>query len=413
VGPWFFFSYARKDREGASNRLVDFYDRLAAEVAKRTVLPVSESGFFDRRSIDMGEVWDEALREALRTARVLVALCSPSYLASEYCGRELQACLDRVPRGSSKTSILPIIWDLPSTSQHQAFGKYQYTPAGLSDNFYETSGLYRLMGMKLYADDYERFVMSVVDRIVDSGNRYQLSPTAILPQFDQIRNAFAKPPKNSGSGGRNALVSYVAALDDEIPEVLAPRYGPESKEWRPFHPECTDPAGILAQQVVSNQKLYYRDLPLEMDLVKRIEEAEARKEIVILLVDPWSVRIKTYEHLMRAYDKRNFDNSAVLVVWNSPHRQGDTDRKQLRDHLAKTFKYHSGAKKSIYYVDSICSERNFRDALAKTITRLRNSLIESSEPVEIDDPALNAAARRQGIQLEKQPIVAGPGTIQP
>jgi|ERR1022692_698558 FxsC-like protein len=406
MGVWFFFSYARADRD---DRLDRFYQRLCKEVGKAKQLSESEAGFFDQRSIEIGDIWDEKLREGLRTARVLVCMCSPSYFTREYCGKELQACIGRVPKTAESTAIFPIVWDMPQRSQHPALNKYQYTHADLP-SIYAREGLYYIMGPGKYADDYEEFVMRLARKIVETGEQRPLLTIGKLPAFDQIANPFAKAPKSAGKTIKHAMFSYVAGRPEELPAELSERYGTDGKEWRPFHPECTDPVGIMAQEVAAKQKLFYKDLPLDGELVKRIREAEDNKEVVIVVVDPWSVQVKSYEQYMRSYDKNNFDNSAVLIAWNSPDGGTDAQRKMLRKHLSDTFKHHAVGRRSIYYVDSINSHHDFRSALAKTISRLRANLIQSSDAhQEIDAPDLARRADRAGIATDKQPIASGPG----
>jgi FxsC-like protein len=403
---WFFFSYARQDRD---DRLDRFYQDLKKNVRLAKQLAEDETAFFDQQSIEVGDVWTEKLRDGLRTARVLVSICSPTYLSRESCGKELQACLDRVPSGEQSTAIFPIIWGMPAASGHSAFDRFQMTHNDLTGP-YKDEGLYYIMGLSKHKDDYEQFVTKLARKIVAAGENHPLLEKPSLPPFDQIRNPFVKAPKGAGSTLKNAMFSYVVAQKHELPASVAERYGEDGKEWRPFHPDCPDPVGLIAMDVAVKQKLFYKDLPLDAKLVERIREAEENKEVVILVVDPQSVQVKTYEQFMRGYDKNNFDNSAVLVAWNPADGATDQERKQLRQHLSETFRHHAGGKRSIYYVDSISSHRDFRSALGKTIVKLRNSLIQaSSAQQDIDAPDLRRRAREAGIAFDKQPIVAGPG----
>ncbi len=403
---WFFFSYARQDRD---DRLDRFYQDLYKNVRLAKQLAEDEAAFFDQRSIEVGDVWTEKLRDGLRTARVLVSICSPTYLSRESCGKELQACLDRVPAGAQSTAIFPIVWGMPAASAHSAFDRFQMTHDDLT-RAYKDEGLYYIMGLKKHEDDYAQFVTKLARMIVEAGENRPLLEKASLAPFEQIRNPFVKAPKGAGTTFKNAMFSYVVAQKDELPASLAERYGDEGKEWRPFHPDCPDPAGIMAMEVAAKQKLFYKDLPLDAKQVERIREAEEKKEVVIIVVDPHSIRVKTYQQYMRSYDKNNFDNSAVLVAWNRADGATDQERKRLRDQLADTFRHHAGGKKSIYYVDSISTDRDFRGTISKTIVKLRNSLIQASgAQQDIDDPALVRRTREAGFAYEKHPIAAGPG----
>lgn len=49
-----------------------------------------EVGFFDGEGVKSGEPGKPALGNALRTAKTFVAVCSPDYINTEYCGKELR-----------------------------------------------------------------------------------------------------------------------------------------------------------------------------------------------------------------------------------------------------------------------------------------------------------------------------------
>ncbi len=151
MGVCLFFSYAHGDRD---DRLERFYQRLSKEVGKAKQLSECEAGFFDQRSIEVGDVWD---RKGFRTA-MLVCVCSANSSLGPLAA-VLQACIDRVLRLHTRsTAIFPIIWDWPDRSQHPALNKYQYTHKDLPP-IYADKGLNYIMGPSKHADDYEEFVM--------------------------------------------------------------------------------------------------------------------------------------------------------------------------------------------------------------------------------------------------------------
>jgi FxsC-like protein len=401
---WFFFSYTGRDRD---KRLDKFRQDLTKEVGRIQQLNEAETCFFAPRSIEVGDVWDKQLTEALSTARGLVAICSESYLSSEACGKEMQACIQRASGSQAKTAIFPVIWRAPERSQHSAFKKYQIWHDDLT-GVYKTEGLERMMALSAYRNDYKKFVFKLGEMVAEAGSKHALVETPSLPSWDRMKNAFAKPSRSATSGLKHAWFAYVAARHGELSAELAERYGEEAKEWKPFHPASEDRVGIIAQNVSSQQNLFYKDLPVDDQLVKRIGEAEANKELVLIIVDPLTVRVKSYAEYMRNYDKRYWDNSAVLVPWNPEH--SEADRSLLRKQLAYAFPHRAGGRKSIYYLDSISSHKNFRQALANTIVKLRNNLIQSSEALQpIDDSDLMKRAENEGIDTRKLSLVAGPG----
>lgn len=155
---------------------------LCSHVMALTNLPAgSEPGFMDRE-IRSGEGWSERLGRALATSRVFVPLFSPRYFASEMCGKEWYAFAQRaVHHGAvnnqSAEAIVPALWvpvppdRLPGPAErlqfnHNAFGER-----------YVTDGLYGLIKLRGYADQYERAVYELARRIVSTAEAARLEPS--------------------------------------------------------------------------------------------------------------------------------------------------------------------------------------------------------------------------------------------
>jgi FxsC-like protein len=413
---WFFFSYARDDRD---KDLDKFYADLCREITFVKKMERDRVGFFDQRDIQLSDQWKERLREALRTCRVFVSICTPNYFASEYCGKEFQICLDRqASSGNTSTAMVSVIWGDPKGSVHPAIKKFQYTHASLPD-VYAKEGLRQMVRLGVHRDRYRKFVASLARAIVDLGKNYPLPEPAALDPIERVRNAFRKAVKKAAFAPtvvrRSANFSYVVGGSHEISGVpkrllgaLAERYGPAGRDWKPFYPDYDDTVADLAMNATKRQKLDYKELPLDKNLLKRIAAAEAKRQIVVLLVDP--LTMTTHRRLMQTYDRRNFDNCAVLVTWNSLLRTRP-EKKDFAKGLADTFKFRAKQyQKSVYYVDSISTDKDLRSTLAQTLTKLQANLIQNSNRQQgIKQPKLTRKARLQGIELRRQPIVTGPG----
>ena len=116
MGYQYFLSYSRANtKHPADEKLFnEFVADLEAEVCQTVVPPITqEVSFVDRNDIEVGAVWTAELVSALRTSRVAVALYSPNYFASEWCGKEYQVFLDRAakagPPGTAH-AIVPVPW---------------------------------------------------------------------------------------------------------------------------------------------------------------------------------------------------------------------------------------------------------------------------------------------------------------
>src|ERR1700761_5112877 len=133
MSPLFFFSYARADLN-SNPFLRKFYRELTAQIK----LSETQEGFFDQENLQAGDIWDAKLKEALETSKKLIFVCSPSYLRSEYCGKEFQACLTRQQAvGGSSTALIPVIWGEPSDSLHSSIKAIQFKPRNVSDTYLE------------------------------------------------------------------------------------------------------------------------------------------------------------------------------------------------------------------------------------------------------------------------------------
>jgi hypothetical protein len=112
-----FTSYAQADREKHLEEFVtEFREQLGGlfgQVDRTTIL------FFDRDGVKAGDAWNETIIDAVRHAKVLICLMSPTYFGREWCGRELEMFSRRsgglnLPDGASVRFISPSGGKCPS-----------------------------------------------------------------------------------------------------------------------------------------------------------------------------------------------------------------------------------------------------------------------------------------------------------
>jgi hypothetical protein len=159
--PVFFLSYARAVRGVAPNaRFFNFFEELSENVAQLVARPVgAEPGFMDR-SIASGAHWTPELLKAIGTCQVFVALLSPPYVSSMWCGQEWWAFKQRevVKRSGEpdyQTAIIPVIWapladeDTPAA----VHAVQRFSPDGVPDidtvSRYQGEGVLGLLQMGL------------------------------------------------------------------------------------------------------------------------------------------------------------------------------------------------------------------------------------------------------------------------
>jgi len=181
----FYLSYAR----GNSDRLLDklFFD-LSDEVRLRT--GTAAVGFVDKARIEVGDLWEETIRSALENSRVLVALISPSYVSSEYCGKEFQAFRLREADPSRTPNILPLVWIPLRGEWPSALSSIQMDNYGDTSRLYSEEGLRYLMGQKRYQDEYRALLSKLAGQLADLAENARSSLGKPLPPLSQVESAF-------------------------------------------------------------------------------------------------------------------------------------------------------------------------------------------------------------------------------
>lgn len=342
--PYFFLSYARDDADG---HLDKFYQDLCNAVRAKTGKKLPEIGFRDQANMGLGDDWLYSLAEAIASAHVFVALCSPSYFASDMCGKEWQLFTELArARGTGATgqpsNLLPITW-FPTTHLPAAAQRLQHFHENLGD-VYNREGLNYLCRFKRHEDDYWNFVMRFADRIVEVGKTGPPPAPASTPDLEETANAFVvdrpvpPPPVESGSGPGKPFVAstatsapgphgphhvtfvIVAAPLSEIQELrdLTHFYDANPFRWSPYQPDSPERICISAQRVAVG-----KDMTSELahalagtSIVDLLKQARERNQILALIVDVWTTHIETYHTVLLAYDADDTSTSPVLVPWS-------------------------------------------------------------------------------------------------
>ena len=369
----FFLSYARIDDEGARS-VQKFYLDLCSRFRELTTLEASEIGFMDTSDMRSGVLWKKRLAAELANCDVFVPLYSPSYFASDYCGREWNVFSSRLvpgPAGGAAASgpvaaqllqaaIVPIVWQ-PATSfaLHEAAKDFQYR--NLGGSAYIQYGLVEMVRNRAKARQrYSRFLSDLVQEI-QTASAVKSPWIPVPPDLDDVRSAFLKTPDVSdpistsgpdtvallpaaaggpGPGEYRQQVRLVVAAPRRGEAVVAgaqpgPYHGDRPFDWAPFAPLEPEPLADDAAEVVRRERM--RPLPEALDesLMARLAVAQRDNDLVVFLVDPRVSAIEEYAKLLRAYDDHQDEhpNAGSMVIWNLADRENLDRREILRRSL--------------------------------------------------------------------------------
>ena len=411
---WFFLSYARLDSDPYLKR---FYKNLTSTVRRLVGDNEENIGFFDCEDIKPGDEWPITLTGALQTCRAFVPVYSPTYFTKEHCGIEWQIFRERLdayvaasPGTNRPPLILPVLWvpedRLPSALPHSV-SAVQYKHERFGDA-YATEGLRQLMQLGKYRDKYAEFVAAFADKLIDAAKTQNLPSLKALRPLREVKSAWLSdvpvggaPTLQRSVGPRYVQFVFVAGRRDELRGLRQKldHYGEEGgMDWHPFFPEVSDEVAILAQDVASMERLIYDPITLDANIIQRIEDAEQKNKIVVIIVDTWTLRLGHYHKFMREYDSRNFLNCLVLVPWNEKDDETKNAQSVLEDAVKLTFLNSALSKDPSCFLDRVNSSDELKRNLGLMLNRARMRIIEKTEVIK----------RAESAQLISKPIITGP-----
>ncbi|MFF8612714.1 TIR-like protein FxsC [Streptomyces sp. NPDC015350] len=342
TAPYFFLSYAHTPGYGGGTDPDMWVERLFKDlcdhVAAMTDLPAGAPAGFMDREIRSGEGWSQRLGEVLATCRVFVPLFSPRYFASEMCGKEWYAFAQRAIHHRARSNqpaeaIVPALWvPVPPSQLPGPAERLQFNHRDFGDR-YASDGLYGLIKLRLFAEEYERAVYQLAKRIVNVADTARIG-TGRPVDYRQAPSAFG--PRNSTSEPRPIRITVVAPTRRDLPEGrLADYYGDSARDWNPYHPATTRPLAHVAEDLV--RSLNYRATITSFD--EETEHGNSKQppgSPEILLVDRWALQDEDRRRRLAAFDAENRPWIAPAVPWSREDRQSMAAEAELTGKLEQT-----------------------------------------------------------------------------
>lgn len=340
--PYFFLSYAPTPAYGGGTDPDMWVERLfrdlCGHVMTMTDLPAGAPAGFMDREIRSGEGWSERMGEVLATCRVFVPLVSPRYFTSEMCGKEWYAFSQRAIHHSARSgrpseAIVPALWvPVPPTQLPGPAASLQYNHRDFGER-YVSDGLYGLIKLRLFAEEYERAVHELAKRIVSVADTVGLD-TGRPVDYRLAPSAFGA---SGGAGGpRPMRITVAAATRHDLPEGRsADYYGDSPQDWNPYHPDSTRPLAHVAEDLV-------RALDYQATVVSFDEESGRRGPVrspdspEILLVDRWALLDEERRRRLAAFDASNRPWVTMIVPANREDRESRALAAELTGRLEQT-----------------------------------------------------------------------------
>jgi FxsC-like protein len=421
----FFLSYTRANNDAF---LKKFFADLSDVVRELRGEPAGqEVGFFDQQDLELGEDWDASLVEALQTSKVVVPVFSPAYFKSEYCGKELalfrQRCAAAVKPGQPLPPLIkPVIWVQPREGDiPESLGAGQYA-FGDPQAIQNTKGFKHIL--KRLGDlqtKYNDLIEDLAQQIVKAGDNHPLPRLPVVPSLGRVAPLFPKARVAAPNGaGTSAGAGDAGAAGSSAAPMPATPVGPKhvrfvfvaadpqrfgqarrredylatgGADWKPYFPANQTRIHRFVQNVVASDELDFTsdELRFDQNLLAEILKAWEQRQIVVLIVDGWSLhwdpQVRT---LLSQLDQRIDYHWCVLV----PHNEDDPDasalRPQINAAISQTFDRHANLiRNPIFFREGLKTPDDLRSALRAVLTSLKEEIRKRASvdmPVPVGPP---------------------------
>jgi FxsC-like protein len=267
---------------------------------------------------------------------------------------------------------------------------------------------------------YRKFIEALTDTIISAAAlNPPLPPLPAPPDFDAVDNPFAmesapiQPPlPGNVSSISTTRIVYVAAPSNEIAaaeveenavrkklRTVTAHYGRSGYFWQPYHPSLSRPVGEITFDSVRGYE--YKSADFGPNIVDELIRAEAAGEVVVLIVDPWTIRLPPYQKLMRQFDERAPIKSGVVIPWNANDNESSQSEAKLSAAVRVTFqRLYENTNRFRFPVR--CAE-DFSNAIKSILTHVSLNASElQAAQIALQGPALAtvsaAAAAGAGIR---------------
>jgi hypothetical protein len=393
--PVFFTSYARADNHAkkVEKTILALRKRLRDKLGW-SAGDVEQIGFFDTTSISTGQEWEHLLAEALKKSRILVCLCSPSYLSSIYCAREFHVFRRRLKEAGEtmkeETAIIPVIWEWgsPKMMLPRALRSYYQDKDPKFPQKYWDGGLSPLARIASQSWFFDQTIEALAKLIGEAHDASKLKDWNGAVKFDELPSFFDDTGEESAPYNVTVSVLHKDRL-----------------QWRPF---VSGPAlGGRVSAWMGRHDFVWREINASTaDFEQMLDEAAHQKQVSVVIAENASVDEPQWHGLLQVVDQLSLENCAVLLAWNEGV-SGPGVPAEIKAKLQALLPHIGHSPLHGFFVQD--DGDTFDRALSCAVTAGRNLLRTKTVPQKVESPALRAEAMEEGIAPDSRPTLTGPG----
>jgi FxsC-like protein len=389
----FFFSFASTDwKKGKKDDLEVLFRDLKAKLRE---FGLEGSGFFAPDTIERGTEWETKLTDALPASAVLVPIYSPNYFKSVWCGKEWEVFWQRQQDNRTKPPadvrkpdvILPVVWTAEFLELPNRVPKVQYRHAVTDAAAYTEMGLgYMMQAPRRFPGKYGEFVhkfgAELAAMVRDQGAAKMLP----IPKLEGLDLPF---PAHYKRGLSHVQYVFLAGRRDQMANLRTRHecYGSyeDRRDWRPCFPDVDQTAGDLGRAAAMGSGKAGCEFigPSNVaGLIEALRDASARKNIIAVVVDPWSLGI--FKEFAEKFDAEEFPSSGVIVTWNEKDTETVAKLPILKNVIDGHFRGRIARQE--YYKEGVKTPEEVREALIATFNGAQERLVEGGQIAAVGPP---------------------------
>lgn len=322
--------------------------------------------------IDVGDMKPDLIASDI--ARLEVSLWFE--MANQLSKEEAEAVLNNLTKKSSPGSTLSSkarIFSLILRKLNQGFREGVKNQESLKDSEINLAYVIQILLYQRYC------LLDGIEKIPTAFNVFARH------WISQFRGTGHDPKPNPIAVLRRAYFVYVAGHADELQDVKqdVSAYGEgveAAMDWKPYCPPLEKRIVMIAQQASTHADLICETIPLNDKLIQNIEHSKENNNIVIIIVDPWTLQLPQYAKMMQQYDKCHFFNCSLLVPFNLEDPETKEQYSELRDTLEGTF-VNKTIDKLDSFRDDIRSMEKLTQEIINALANTRQKIISLTERV--------------------------------
>lgn len=353
---WFYVSYARADDSPYLRR---FCEDLAREIALKTAERPDRIMFLSSDSTPVGSVLWRQHADALSAARTMVAMVTPHYLRSEFCGREWQLFSERA-RPGTQPSIVPVQWAPVEGALPAAVSKYLLWGGN------EPRAVHQLA--RLRREQYFDLISRMAVSMVKIGRQGRAAPAQAPSSLEGVANAFADLDDRRHSRPDIAVLVVLAGSSREMTEIRreSPAYGESAEDWAPWPPRKVIElaSGAVAEAGLSAVMLSGGDAAML-----------STSQPTLVVVDLWALRLERVRTQLAHFNSTQQDITGYIVVSGAGKVGEEEEEAGLRALLRRTL---DDASRSPKKFREVRTEAELTLAVVSIATTLKLELISSA-----------------------------------